>query len=82
MEIIMKQDEIEKALKDYVGTTGLGIDLSGRDINIDLKAGRGENGHTAHIEIIPIVKAVEESPDATDPDEDDQGIKFEFEDDN
>lgn len=83
MEITLKQVEIQQAIKDYIGNTGLGIDLTGRDVQIDLKAGRGANGHYAVVEILP--QATQENADSatsgkeSDNSDDDQAIDFDFE---
>ena len=51
MQITLNQDEIMEALKNYAFTI---INVApGNDINIDLKAGRGENGYTATLDIVP-----------------------------
>ena len=46
----MDQSEIEVALTNHV--KHLGIDISSKDTNIKLIAGRGENGMSAIIELI------------------------------
>ena len=51
MQITLNQDEILEALKDYAFRV---INVApGNDITIDLKAGRGENGYTATLDIVP-----------------------------
>lgn len=51
MQITLNQDEIMEALKNYAFTI---INVApGNDINIDLKAGRGENGYSATLDIVP-----------------------------
>lgn len=51
MQITLNQDEIMEALKDYAFRV---INVApGNDITIDLKAGRGENGYSATLEITP-----------------------------
>lgn len=81
MEINLNQDEIEQALKEYVGNTGLGIDLTDREIKIDLKAGRGENGHSANIVLVEKPKEKEVTKKKETSIEDNQAIDFEFEED-
>lgn len=51
MQITLNQDEILEALKNYAFTI---INVApGNDITIDLKAGRGENGYSATLDIVP-----------------------------
>jgi hypothetical protein len=51
MQIVLQHDEILEALKDYANKL---INVApGNDINIELKAGRGENGYSATLEITP-----------------------------
>ena len=51
MQITLNQEEIEIALKNYVNEQ---VNIrEGHEINIDLKAGRGENGFSATIDIVP-----------------------------
>ena len=49
MKIILEHEDINTALVNYVAS--LGIDLSGKDIAVELTAGRKENGNSAAIEI-------------------------------
>lgn len=51
MKIQLNEKEITEALVQYV--TQQGVDTSGKEISVDFKAGRGENGHTADIDIQP-----------------------------
>ena len=77
MEISLTELEIVEAIKGFVELTG--IPLKDQNVTVELKAGRGEKGHTAHIQILP---AAEDSPkDGEDKPtaEDDQAIDFEFE---
>lgn len=55
MNITLNQNEIEEALVGYISEQG--IDVGGKDITIDLIAGRGENGHKATIELIQAERA-------------------------
>lgn len=59
MKLILNQDEIHTAIRDYAIKQGLA--LSGKWIDISLTAGRKENGFTAELEIgdSPIVKVEE-----------------------
>lgn len=51
MQITLNQDEIIAALTAYVGKI---INIApGNEISIDLKAGRGENGYSATVDIVP-----------------------------
>lgn len=51
MQITLNQDEIEEALVTYVrGQINLNDD---QEIGIDFKAGRGDNGYTATLDIRP-----------------------------
>lgn len=51
MIITLVHEEITEALKDYANKIiQVGPD---REITIDLKAGRGENGYTATLDIVP-----------------------------
>lgn len=49
LQITIDQNEIETAIKNHIGTL-LTIN-DGQNVTIDLKAGRGENGFSATIEI-------------------------------
>ena len=51
MQIILDQNEIEQALREHLNTK-FRIN-EGQDITIEMKAGRGENGFTANIDIVP-----------------------------
>lgn len=51
MQIVLQHEEILEALKEYANRI---INIApGNDITIDLKAGRGENGYSATLEITP-----------------------------
>ena len=58
MKIDLNQSEIETALVAYIADQG--IDLTGKNIEVSLVAGRGVNGHSASIEISNAVAAVTE----------------------
>lgn len=61
MQITLNQTEIETALRRYVNDQ---VNIrEGHEIIIDLKAGRGENGFSATIDIVP----ADASPKAPDP---------------
>lgn len=56
MQIILVQAEVEQAIKDYIANR---VTLAeGSDIVIDLKAGRGPEGFTANIDIVPSVSDI------------------------
>lgn len=64
MQITLNQNEIETALRQYVETQ---VNLrEGQDITIDLKAGRGPEGFTATIDIVP-AGAPKAEPQAATP---------------
>lgn len=56
MQIIIDQQDIEQAIKNFIGTQ---VTIrEGQEVTIDLKAGRGDNGYSATIEIgAPVNKA-------------------------
>ena len=66
MKITIDQVEIEQAIKDYIG--GQIAIREDQRVDIDLKAGRGENGFSASIDIVgantpvPSAKPVEADP--------------------
>ena len=47
MRIILTENDIKKALIAYTST--LGLDLSNHQVDIELTAGRGANGHSATV---------------------------------
>jgi hypothetical protein len=49
MQITLNQDEIEKALKNYVASQG--ISITGKNVDVTLIAGRAPNGMSACINI-------------------------------
>lgn len=53
MEINLKQNEIEAALRQYVA--GQGFNLNGRDVKIVFTSGRTANGLTALVDIGDVV---------------------------
>lgn len=55
MEINLKQNEIEAALRQYVASQG--FSLSGRDVSITFTSGRTANGLTALVDIGDAVEA-------------------------
>jgi len=66
MDITLNQDEIEAAVREFIGTQG--ISISNKSIEISLTAGRGANGHSASITILPLKPGGKVSkPKAKDP---------------
>ena len=60
MKIELNHEEIEAALKAYVGQQGINID--NKAISVDMTAGRGEKGYTASITIEPMTSTKEPGP--------------------
>lgn len=52
MKLTFNSQEIEQALISYVAYQG--IDLSNKDVSVNMTAGRGPNGHTAELNITTI----------------------------
>ena len=79
MKIVLNDTEINDAIISYVGSQG--INISGKDIEVEFVNGRGANGNTATVDIkdptgnTEVAKQeIEESPINTDfdePDDDD-----------
>lgn len=70
MQITLNQDEIETAIKDYVGNQI--VIAEDMEISVDMKAGRGDNGYTATLDIRPAKTAKKKTvyrstPQATEP---------------
>lgn len=65
MKVMLNDAEIKIALVNYV--VGQGIDISGKDVNVDMTAGRGENGFSANIDIVDAsLESVETEVSGTD----------------
>ena len=84
MKIILEHEDINTALVNYVAS--LGIDLSGKDIVVELTAGRKENGNSAAIEITtkkiegkvtPLNKSLPEVEDEIYTEQKDEGVPVE-----
>jgi hypothetical protein len=60
MNITLNDSEIETALIEFVGRQG--ISLANKKIAVDFTAGRGANGNSATIEILPASDAPEVEP--------------------
>jgi hypothetical protein len=78
MKIHLNQAEIFEAVQQYI--EGQGISLAHRNIDISMKAGRGDRGHYADVHIRrdksdPTDPFVEEDLD-DEPDSDDNAINF------
>lgn len=72
MQITIVQSEIEDAIRGYVSDQG--IDLSGKQLEVDLTAGRGSSGFTATIDItrgsaVAPAVAEEKTPEPTSEEE-------------
>lgn len=87
--IMLDQAAIEDALTRYIGETTLGVDLSGKNVDIKLIAGRKKNGLRAEVSIsaegeTPEPEVVTESTDTPEPDEEVEQVvsepDFSFED--
>lgn len=52
MQISLKQTEIEQAVKDYV--VKLGFNLDNKEVDVQFTNGRGENGVSVQLEIVPL----------------------------
>ena len=78
MEISLKQKEIQDALIEFINNQG--IDLTGKQVVVTLTAGRGANGHSAKIEIMPLEENVDKETGSDMPgsDESQQAIEFKF----
>lgn len=63
MKLTFNSQEIEQALISYVSTQG--INLSDKDVTVNMTAGRGPNGHTAELDITN--KAMSKSSAPTPP---------------
>ena len=64
MQILLKQHNIEEALRDYISKQG--INLRGKEVSISFTNGRKNNGLTADINI---TEAEVQFPDIPDDDE-------------
>ena len=76
MKITLDQEEIETAIKNFVGSQGIAV--VGKDVGVSLIAGRGPNGFSAAIDITDgnnskpattaatVEEATEETVDPTD----------------
>lgn len=79
MKIHLNQTEIFEAVEQYIETQG--ISLAGRNIDIQMKAGRGDRGHYADVHIRKDAEDTSEDPfdddtAADEPKPDDNAINF------
>lgn len=65
MQINLKQNEIETALKQYIAQQG--ISLQGKNIYIAFTAGRKESGISAELSIEDHITLINDQIDAEDP---------------
>lgn len=49
MDVVLKDQEIKDALKNYVGH--LGVNMVGKKVSVDITAGRGPSGYTASVSV-------------------------------
>ena len=68
MQVILKQRDIEQALKQYIA--GQGINLKGKTVNIAFTAGRKETGISAELDIDDISGYIPAAEDLTKDPED------------
>jgi len=76
VKINLDEQEIQNALVEYINLQG--IDLSNKAVEVTLTAGRGVNGHSAQIDIMPLEKKEGEEGETKPSDEEQQAIKFDF----
>jgi len=76
MKINLVEKEIHEALRQYI--EGEGISLTGKNVEVNLTAGRGGTGHKAQVEITnaPAEPAAETEDDSSSSQEEQQAIKF------
>lgn len=65
MQIQLQHDEIEAALVEFIATQG--FPLEGKKVSVEMKAGRGDNGYTAVISIVPDINVDENEIDDDAP---------------
>ena len=63
MQVILKQRDIEQALKQYIA--GQGINIKGKTVNIAFTAGRKETGISAELDIDDIPGYIPAAEDLT-----------------
>ena len=79
LKLILDQKGIETALKEYISTSAMNVDLSQKEVRITIKTHRGENGYSAEIELLDKTEAATETPEGEEEAaEDDQAIDFDY----
>lgn len=83
MRIHLNEVELHSAVRNFV--TESGLDLSGKDVTVQLTAGRGANGHYAEILIgeettIAEAEAIDQAPDLIEPIENQAALLFDTDD--
>jgi len=88
MKITLSETDLKDAIQKYISR--MGVDLSDKRVEVTMTAGRGTNGHTANLEILPLdlisnddarEDTDAETPTADDSDEngeDQQAIPFDW----
>ena len=82
MKIHLNETELKQAIKQYIDNQG--IDLSQRNIDIELTAGRGARGHYADIHLVELGAIDDDNPftddkpdvEETEPNPEEPGIDF------
>jgi len=64
MKITLSETDLKDAIQQYISQ--MGVDLSNKRVEISMTAGRGTNGHTANLEILPL--DLVDNPDDQDSD--------------
>lgn len=72
MKIELVHSEMEAALTAYV--INQGFDVSGKAVNVHMVAGRGTNGFTANISIVPPEQAEKQAAPAEVDDREDPSL--------
>lgn len=62
MEITLRDNEINEAIKQYVNT--LGFNTENKSVEVSVKLGRSGNGNSAQVEILPLGSKPTVSTDA------------------
>lgn len=76
MIVHLDQDEIHTALIEYISNQGYPV--AGKKVDVELKAGRGKNGHSAQLSFETVSLQKESGDSSTvDPDDGQQAILFE-----
>ena len=82
MRITLEQKDIETAIKQHIGPSGLGIPIDNKEVIIEIKSHRKnpDAAFSAEIEINDMPKSTTgaKTEITQDPDEDQQAIDFDF----